>query len=50
LLILFVLQQIFQIGTTLENRLFPMHFWKSRTMICLFFTMSKSCILISPLH
>lgn len=41
LLLLFVLQQIFQIGTTLENRLFPMHFWKSRTMICLFLTMSK---------
>ncbi|KAF5674782.1 major facilitator superfamily transporter [Fusarium circinatum] len=39
LLILFVLQQIFQVGTTFENRLFPMHFWKSRTMICLFFTM-----------
>ncbi|KAF6815309.1 hypothetical protein CSOJ01_03572 [Colletotrichum sojae] len=39
LAILFVLQQIFFIGTSKTNRLFPMHFWKSRTMICLFFTM-----------
>ncbi|KAF4429945.1 aurofusarin rubrofusarin efflux pump AFLT [Fusarium acutatum] len=46
LLILFVLQQVFQIGTTFENRLFPMHFWKSRTMICLFFTMSSLMELI----
>ncbi|KAF9775204.1 hypothetical protein IL306_006714 [Fusarium sp. DS 682] len=50
LLILFVFQQIFLIGTTLENRLFPMHFWKSRTMICLFFTMSKSSIPICLSH
>ncbi|KAM5343434.1 hypothetical protein ACJ41O_011971 [Fusarium nematophilum] len=39
LTILFILQQVFFIGTSRENRLFPMHFWKSRTMICLFFTM-----------
>ncbi|KAK1659527.1 major facilitator superfamily domain-containing protein [Colletotrichum godetiae] len=39
LTILFVLQQVYFIGTSRENRLFPMHFWKSRTMICLFFTM-----------
>ncbi|KAJ3525990.1 hypothetical protein NM208_g11401 [Fusarium decemcellulare] len=39
LFLLFILQQTFFIGTTRENRLFPMHFWKSRTMICLFFTM-----------
>ena len=37
--VLFVLQQIYLVGTSLENRLFPMHFWKSRSMICLFFTM-----------
>ncbi|KAJ9148980.1 Aurofusarin/rubrofusarin efflux pump AFLT [Pleurostoma richardsiae] len=36
---LFVLQQCFLVFTSVENRLFPMHFWKSRTMICLFFTM-----------
>ncbi|PHH92661.1 hypothetical protein CDD83_6265 [Cordyceps sp. RAO-2017] len=39
LTIVFALQQIFCIGTTTEDRLFPMHFWKSRTMIALFFTM-----------
>ncbi|RGP81354.1 aurofusarin rubrofusarin efflux pump aflt [Fusarium longipes] len=39
LIILFVLQQVFLVGTTRTNRLFPMHFWRSRTMICLFFTM-----------
>ena len=41
LIVLFVLQQTFLFGTTVEHRLFPMHFWKSRTMVCLFFTMSK---------
>jgi MFS family permease len=46
LLVLFVLQQVFFIGTSFENRMFPMHFWKSRTMIVLFFTMSK-CSLLS---
>ncbi|KAL8408917.1 hypothetical protein RB594_007378 [Gaeumannomyces avenae] len=39
LAILFVLQQCFYIATSRENRLFPMHFWRSRTMIALFFTM-----------
>ncbi|OHX00520.1 hc-toxin efflux carrier [Colletotrichum incanum] len=39
LIILFVLQQVYYVGTSRTNRLFPMHFWKSRTMICLFFTM-----------
>ncbi|EXF81605.1 hypothetical protein CFIO01_03809 [Colletotrichum fioriniae PJ7] len=42
LTILFVLQQVYVIGTSRETRLFPMHFWKNRTMICLFFTMSAS--------
>ena len=41
LLILFVMQQIFNLGTSFENRMFPMHFWKSRTLIVLFFTMSE---------
>lgn len=50
LLVLFILQQVFYLGTSFENRMFPMHFWKSRTMIVLFFTMSKdsspySCLL-----
>jgi MFS family permease len=48
LAILFVLQQCFCIGTTLSERLFPMHFWKSRTQIVLFLTMSKSHF--SPTH
>ncbi|GJD00289.1 MFS drug efflux [Colletotrichum higginsianum] len=39
LAVLFVLQQVYYVGTSRTNRLFPMHFWKSRTMICLFFTM-----------
>ncbi|KAK1988890.1 major facilitator superfamily-domain-containing protein [Colletotrichum cereale] len=39
LVILFVLQQVYYVGTLRKNRLFPMHFWRSRTMICLFFTM-----------
>lgn len=41
LAILFVLQQVFCIGTSLSERLFPMNLWKSRTMIALFLTMSK---------
>lgn len=40
LLALFFLQQCFYIGTPEGNRLFPMHFWKRRSMITLFFTMS----------
>ncbi|KAH8907861.1 MFS general substrate transporter [Coniochaeta sp. PMI_546] len=39
LTILFVLQQCTFFCTSMENRLFPMHFWRSRTMIVLFFTM-----------
>ncbi|KAJ5216390.1 major facilitator superfamily domain-containing protein [Penicillium cinerascens] len=39
LLILFLVQQTFKLGTSFENRMFPMHFWKSRTLIVLFFTM-----------
>lgn len=50
LTILFVLQQVYFIGTSRENRLFPMHFWKSRTMICLFFTMSASHSLLPNLR
>ncbi|KAK2022697.1 hypothetical protein LX32DRAFT_629449 [Colletotrichum zoysiae] len=35
LLAAFVLQQVFLIGTTMEYRMFPMHFWRNRTMaIC----------------
>ena len=41
--VVFALQQVFCIGTTMDDRLFPMHFWKSRTMIALFFTMSELC-------
>ncbi|KAB5560109.1 major facilitator superfamily domain-containing protein, partial [Coniochaeta sp. 2T2.1] len=39
LTILFAIQQCTLFGTSMENRLFPMHFWRSRTMIVLFFTM-----------
>ncbi|KAG2418430.1 hypothetical protein HFD88_001531 [Aspergillus terreus] len=39
LLILFVVQQVFLIGTSFDSRMFPMHFWRSRSMIVLFFTM-----------
>lgn len=39
LTILFVVQQCTFFCTSMENRLFPMHFWRSRTMIVLFFTM-----------
>ncbi|KAG8156488.1 hypothetical protein KVR01_013592 [Diaporthe batatas] len=39
LAILFVLQQCFYFGTSRDNRLFPMHFWRSRSMIALFLTM-----------
>jgi hypothetical protein len=35
-LIAFVLQQTFSIFTTTENRLFPVHFLKSRTLVLLF--------------
>ncbi|KAJ6783765.1 hypothetical protein PWT90_03405 [Aphanocladium album] len=35
-LLLFVLQQGFQIWTTEEHRIFPVHFLKSRTMVLLF--------------
>ncbi|KAJ2897833.1 hypothetical protein MKZ38_004346 [Zalerion maritima] len=39
LCIAFVFQQLFSVGTSVEHRMFPMHFWKSRTMIVLFLTM-----------
>ncbi|CAG7924820.1 unnamed protein product [Penicillium olsonii] len=39
LLILFLVQQAFNLGTNFDNRMFPMHFWRSRTLIVLFFTM-----------
>ncbi|KAJ6437483.1 glucose-methanol-choline (gmc) oxidoreductase [Purpureocillium lavendulum] len=35
----FTLQQVFCVGTSLDDRLLPMHFWKSCTMIVLFLTM-----------
>jgi hypothetical protein len=35
-LIAFILQQAFSIFTTAENRLFPVHFLKSRTLVLLF--------------
>jgi MFS family permease len=41
LLVLFVVQQTFNLGTNFQNRMFPMHFWKSRTLIVLFLTMSE---------
>lgn len=40
ILVAFVLQQVFLIGTSIEYRIFPMHFWKSRTMVICFATMS----------
>jgi hypothetical protein len=36
-LIAFILQQAFSIFTTQENRIFPVHFLKSRTLVLLFF-------------
>ncbi|KAK3938034.1 major facilitator superfamily domain-containing protein [Diplogelasinospora grovesii] len=39
LVVLFCLQQTYAIGTSLQHRLFPMHFWNSRTHIILFATM-----------
>ena len=42
LLVAFVLQQVFLIGTTMEYRMFPMHFWRNRTMVICFGNMSMS--------
>ncbi|KAI1918584.1 hypothetical protein LOZ65_004818 [Ophidiomyces ophidiicola] len=38
-LALFIAQQYFHIATNFQNRMFPMHFWKSRSLTILFFTM-----------
>ncbi|EQL01445.1 Major facilitator superfamily domain, general substrate transporter [Ophiocordyceps sinensis CO18] len=35
----FCLQQIYTIGTSLDNRIFPMHFFKNRTLVVLFLAM-----------
>jgi hypothetical protein len=35
---LYAIQQTFTIGTTIENRLFPVDFLKSRTMLLMYFT------------
>lgn len=42
LLTIFCLQQVYTIGTSLEHRIFPMHFFRHRTLIVLFLTMSTS--------
>lgn len=41
LIILFVVQQVLLIGTSFNSRMFPMHFWRSRSLIVLFLTMSE---------
>lgn len=46
LFVAFCLQQVYTIGTTMDDRLFPMHFFRNYTMVILFATMS---ILPAPL-
>jgi hypothetical protein len=40
LFVTFCLQQAYTIGTTMEHRIFPMHFFRNYTMVILFATMS----------
>ncbi|KAI2628553.1 putative MFS drug efflux transporter [Hypoxylon sp. NC1633] len=39
LLTIFTLQQVFTIFTSMDHRVFPMHFWRDKSQIILFFTM-----------
>ena len=46
-LVLYVLQQVFAVFTTIENRLFPVHFARSRTLLLLYFTTAAASTAMS---
>lgn len=46
----FCLQQIFTVYTSVEHRIFPIHFFKSRSLIALFLTMSMFKLNLFPME
>ncbi|KAJ8065326.1 hypothetical protein OCU04_006016 [Sclerotinia nivalis] len=51
LLLLFVIQQAWAIGTTKSRRLFPVHFLRSPILVMMFFTTaSASCAIFVPVY